>query len=778
VRRDTWRAWAVAGGLALGAVVHPLARGADPVRVGDRPAVVRERPSERAAIVLTVAPGSDLLAFDREQGWVWVVALAEGNRPTRAGWINQKALTTAARPTAPNVASAAAASVPPPAASPNVENDGTAPTIGGPSVVAADAEGGSDPVRPNPPSPSSPSSPPAPVGGVPNEARSSLGDWVALRALRGSFGFNYQSVAVRQTLGGMDERLRGGVGTIAASLAILDPRILTIDFAGDLQLSTTTSRAPLASFTNTNGLSSYRLDFGVLTGRNAPIHVFADRVSSVDTLVPSGETLDPARRTHGVRSGLGFTWDINSRRLPHIQVSASTGRQSDDRNYLFGYSSTNVDQRAEVRASREYARGRYDLNFTHGNFVYDVPGAGVRSETSSDIFQAAARLTPSSRLSLDLHARATAFRFGTGSRDSQVSGAGADVAARYKIGEHLAAAGRYSFSNNAFEAALSGQIGTSQPGATPVTAASQLQERTQFHDGEARLEYSTRPFTVAAVTKTVSFGVPAYLADTLSELTTAGGLLHMERTWHGLSWQMGGDAQVGQARSNRSVQQPYREAGATAGINRNMAGWVRFGVDASVRRVSRLTFFPVNLDARHANLHIETTRPGWARLRATVTRFDNLRDVLYSDSRDRHTGYSLGLAGGRYDVSVEIDQTDTHSLLLAPSVLGSRPDVAILIASRPDLFGNLLAAGDHSRALSLQLRPLAGLQLEARARRQEQVYPGVYGVELKGAQAWASYQIRDLQLEFGWEYFDSSTSFGHVSDRRIYARVRRHVTIF
>ncbi len=787
--------------LVLAVTFGIAAFGASTVRVGDRPAAIRARPNERSAVVLTVAAGCELQAFDRERDWVWVVAPAEpGGGGARAGWISQHAL----------VATAAAASTPPPSAGSLAVVAAATPVSSEPSPFTTDTPVSIEAARPSlvalaeaaraestaarreraeaaaaakrgttrPPASGPGSAPPDPVGGMGSGGQSVLGAWIQPRALRASFGFNYQSAYVRQALGAMDERLRGGFGTIAASLAILDPRILTVDFAGDLQLATTNSRQPLASFRYKNGLASYRLDFGVLTGLKAPLRVFADRVSSNSDLAPSGVTLDPARHTRGVRRDLGFTWDVNADRLPRIQVSASAGRQDDERNYLFGYSSINDEQRAEIRASRDHAHGRYEVDFTHGDFVYDVPAAGVRSETGSDLFQATGRLTPSPRLALDVHARATRFRFGVGDRSSRVSGMGADVAARYRLRENLAAAARYSYSDNAFEAALSGQIGTSQPGATPVTTTAQLQERTRFHDGEARLEYSTQPLTLGAVVKTISFGVPQYLATTLSDLTTGGGLLRLERTWHGVSWHVGADAALGQARSNRAEQQPYREAGAEAGIGRNAAGWVHFGADASVRQIGRLAFFPVNLDARNVNIRLETTRPGWARLRALVTWFDNLRDVLYTDARDRHTGYSLGLAGGRYDISLEVDQADTHSLLLAPAVLGSRPDVAILIASRPELFRGLLAAGDRSRALALQLRPLSGLQIEARARRQDQVYPGLFGVRLKGAQAWATYQIRDVQLEFGWEYFDSATSFGNVRDRRLYFRVRRDLTFF
>ena len=171
-------------------------------------------------------------------------------------------------------------------------------------------------------------------------------------------------------------------------------------------------------------------------------------------------------------------------------------------------------------------------------------------------------------------------------------------------------------------------------------------------------------------------------------------------------------------------------------------------------------------------------KPAWARLRASVTAFDNLRDILYADARDKHAGYSIGLSGSGYDLTADFNTTDAWSQLLAPGVLGSRPDVAILIATRPDMFRDLLASTDRSQLLSVQVRPFTGLQLQGRVRRQEQTYPGVFGFELRGAQAWASYQIREVQLEFGWESFNSVTSFGNVRDRRILFRVRRDVLFF
>ena len=641
------------------------------------------------------------------------------------------------------------------------------------SAAAADAKRSSNPSSAVPGG-----GPPDPVGGLPRDGRAAFGEWVLPRALRATFGFNYQSVQVSQALGRMDERQRGGVVGVATAFAVLDPRILTIDFAGELQLSGTTSRSPLASFRNGNGLTSYRVDFGILAGLKAPLRVFADRISSNSHVEPSGLTLDPARHTRGLHQGLGFTWDVNVDRLPRIQVSASAGRQDDERNYLFGYSSRNDERRAEVRASRDHSRVRYDVNVAHGDVVYAVPDAGVRSETASDLLQATGRFRPSSRLDIDVHARASRFQFGVGGRDSQVSGAGAEGAARYHLRENLTASARYSV----LEQRLRGRaVGRARCVAArrdaghdrDATAGADAVPRRRGAPGVRHTEPDSRRLHEDRLVRRAGVPVPDALRDhnrrrpSARRAQLARGLL---------ARRSGRVCRYRAVESRRPAALP--RSGGRSRHDPECRRLAADRADATIRQVVRLAFFPVNLESRNANVRVETMRPGWARARATATRYDNLRDVLYSDSRDRHTGYSLGLAGNRYDLSLEVDQTDTHSLLLAPAVLGSRPDVAILVASRPELFRNLLATGDSGSALSLQVRPLSGLHVEVRGRRQNQVYPGLVRRPPERRAGVGDYQIRDVQLEVGWEYFESSTSFGDVRDRRLYVRVRRDITFF
>ncbi len=600
----------------------------------------------------------------------------------------------------------------------------------------------------------------------------SLGGWFQPRGLRASVGFGYQSASVRQESGGLKDQMIGGLATVATSFAVLDPRILTVDFSGEFQLGRARSESAAGLFNDEVGLNSYRLEIGLLTGRSAPLRVFADRVSSTSTFQPMGESLDPLRRTRGERSTSGFTWDVAAPRVPRIQLSASTGLQSDQRDYLFGYSSTNRERRAELRVSGARPWAQFDLDVTHGEFVYDVPAAGMRSSTGSDLLVASGRLSPSSRLSFDVHARASRFRLGDGVNASSVTGIGGDASALFRLTKNVAATGRYAYSSNTFEAVLSGQVDPRQTGTASANPAV-IGAPTVFTDGEVRLERSTRAFTTAAIVKSVSFGVPGFLPPTLTALTTVGGLVRTERTVKALTLSAGAEGSVGTARSNLGTSEPYREFGVRAGVASNAGGLLQFGVEANIRRTERLDFYPVNLESRFVTARLETTRPGWAVIHASVTHFDTLRDIVYADTRDQHTGFMVAVSSRWYEAAVDVGESDSNPLFLSSSVLGGRPDVMLLLVSRPDLVRNLLVSTDRSKSFSLQVRPVSGLTIQGRVRRLEQAYPGLLGFQIRGEQILATYQLRQVQMEFGVERFDSVTSFGTIRDQRLYFRVRR-----
>jgi hypothetical protein len=787
--------------LLIGAGSSPAS---DKARVGGQPSQVMERRSKRGPVLAVLQPNTPVEVLDREDGWCWVLVQADSAAGSvRAGWIRKEALVPDVPSGVSNPPAAARIVTAEPASALDGGSVGASidtldrqpSALWGPSAELVDRPAAVSPVL----SPlaaaaeaarrasatartgtgsasggktgSSAAAPPAPAGSE-RDRGVSLGNWIQPRGLRASVGFGYQSASVRQASGSLDDQLIGGLATVATSFAILDPKILAVDFSGEFQLGRTKSGSAAGLYNDKVGLNSYRLEVGLLTGRSAPLRVFADRVSSASTFQPMGESLDPLRHTRGVRSTSGFTWDVTAPHVPRIQLSASTGLQSDQRDYLFGYSSTNRERRAELRVSGARPRAQFDLDVTHGEFVYDVPAAGMRSSTGTDLLLVSGRLSPSKRLSLDMHARASRFQLGNGVTGSSVTGVGGDASALYQLTKNVAATGRYAYSSNTFEAVLSGQVDPRQTGAASANPAV-IGTPTVFSDGEVRLERSTRRLTTAAIFKSVSFGVPGFLPPTLTALTTAGGLVRTERTVKALTLIAGAEASAGTARSNFGAREPYREFGVQAGVATNAGKLLRFGVDANIRRTGRLDFYPVNLESRFVTAHLETTRPGWAVIHASVTHFDTLRDIVYADTRDRHTGFRVSISSPWYEAAVDVGQSDTNPLFLASSVLSSRPDVMMLLVSQPDLIRNLLVSTDRSKSFSLQVRPVSGLTIQGRVRRLEQAYPDLFGFQIRGEQILATYQLRQVQLEFGVERFNSVTSFGTIRDQRLYFRVRR-----
>ena len=202
--------------------------------------------------------------------------------------------------------------------------------------------------------------------------------------------------------------------TIATSFAVLDPQIFNVDFSGEFQMNRTTNSSSGSSFLDTTNLNSYRLDVGVLTGRSAPLRLYTDRAAISSLFQSGGNSLDSLRHVYGVRTASGFTWDVSAPHLPRVQLSASTGQQRDERDYLFGYSSTNRERRAELRIDGTRPTAQFDADLVHSDVQYDVPAAGLSSRTGNDLLYLTTRLAPSKRLFIDLHARASRFDLGTG----------------------------------------------------------------------------------------------------------------------------------------------------------------------------------------------------------------------------------------------------------------------------------------------------------------------------------------------------------------------------
>lgn len=757
-----------------------------PNRVVSTPVPVLERPGRGAEVLAILPRGAAVEMVGRENEWCWVLLPADQYGTTRAGWLRCSVLQDA--PVQP--ATASTRPVPPasPTPTPIDGADGGVTARGGPSASAnigtAEKAVGAGPgslarvAASGTGAAANPGAPPVPVGMQDVRARSAFATWFQPRMLRAAVNAGYEA-AINGSAGSeaSDRMLMGGV-TVATSFAILDPRIATFDFTGDFQTGRNDRDVSAAAYHNGNTLRSYRFDAAFLSGRSAPLRVFSDRVSTDTSMVPLTSTLDPAQFTRGVRTSTGFTWDVAVPHKPRFQLSASTGRQSDARDYLFGYNSYNDEQRAEFRVTQDVKALRYDVGYTHGRFLYDVPEAGVRTDTGNNLLNGTARFRASQSLTVDVSGRLSRYRFGFTNRQSRVTGLGGDVAGRYRFSEKLNAFGRYSFSSNAFEAILSGAAGTNDARAVSGASPTPLATNSTFQDGEGRVEYGTPHASVAAFSRATAYGVPVWQPLTLGGLRVFGALARAERRMKGFTLTGSLDGSAGIAASNRSQTEPYREAGVQAGITREWAQRFRLSADGALRGVGRLSFYPVNLDARAFTGAAETTVPSWARTRLAVTWSNNLRDILYNDNKDQHLGYTVTVAGRWYDVALDINRLSTRSILLGADVIAGRPDVALLLSSGGEIYRNIFGSSDRSRALSVNLRPWSGVQVSGRVVRQSQQFPSVFDLFQEGEQVWAVWQLRQLQLEFGWERLESTSSFSVINGRRFYVRVRRDLTFF
>ena len=396
-----------------------------------------------------------------------------------------------------------------------------------------------------------------------------------------------------------DDRILQGAFTVATSFAILDPRVATIDFSGDFQTGRNNRSTPGADYHNGNTLTGYRFDASFLSGRSAPLRVFSDRISNDASMVPLTPTLDPSQFTYSVRTSTGFTWDVAVPNRPHVQVSASRGHQSDERNYLFGYSSFNDEQRADVRVTQDLGFGRYDVNYTYGRFVYDVPDAKVRTDTGNDLLFGTLHLQPRPRLSLDVGGRMSRYRFDLTGRTNSVTGYGGDLAGRYRFSPKLTRLGPLCVLVEHLRSRVVGcdpragraHRGGGQPDGGRHQHVFPGRRRTRRVRHQPDLGGRNLPFhgvrrpglATTHARRPADAGRPGASGAPCTRL-----LVHRQR------------GRVGRHRRRRTGRrrEPYREAGFQAGLSREWSQRVRLSADGGLRGVSRLAFYPVNLDSR------------------------------------------------------------------------------------------------------------------------------------------------------------------------------------
>ena len=232
---------------------------------------------------------------------------------------------------------------------------------------------------------------------------------------------------------------------------------------------------------------------------------------------------------------------------------------------------------------------------------------------------------------------------------------------------------------------------------------------------------------------------------------------------------------AGTARSNQGAARavPRRRRPGGRREQRRPPGPVRRWTRTSAGR-RRLDFYPVNLESRFVTAHIETTRPGWAVLHAVGHALRHAaRHRLCRQPRPAHRlhgrrEFAVVRGGGRHR---SVQHESAAALVLDPGQPARRHPAAGLEARAVQEPAGLDRSVEDASACRSG-RPAAS-RCRAACAGWSRPTRASFGFDIRGEQLWATYQLRDLQLEFGWESFDSVTSFGNVHDRRIYIRVRR-----
>lgn len=821
----------IAGLLAMFAEVLSAAeRSQFTIVVGAQAVQVFLSRNTHSGIIESAPTGACLEVLSEVEGWFWVMLAPDGNGTRRSGWVSGRVVRRPSAGTAVppanscGVASAPRPVVPSTAAAPSGAGVAGAPTRPAVSVMAsAPARTLAELAAANRPEPEAatkaepnvldgavaigaksflpdrrsranrgvraavppgvnrnlknvgPLYPQPPRAAIPDdESQSSQSPWFIVQSLRGNLGGGFESVTIGYDATRAEESGGTGLAGINGSFAIVDPRLLNINAGADLQQSSVrrSTMKTGGSFWN------YRVELATRTGPDAPLHLFANRATADLDLRPLGPQDVPFGRTRGIRTSRGASWSVSTPRLPKFEFSALSSRQEDDRDPQLGLNSSNSESRTMFRALDDSGRMRYDVNYAHRSADYEVPQAQVGTQTSDDLLNATVHLTPGRTLAIDTSGRASRYRDDVNGTGRSFGGMGGGAAVRWQFRPQFSAAANYDFSTNIIEALVTGSVEATVPGIGGPVTGGLYRTHTLFQHADARVGYVTDRATIEAIARGISHGIPAFQPQTLSDLRTLGGSIRGQHPVHGFDLGAGFDFALGTAGSNRSLSEPYREFGGQASISRTLGQVVRITAEGSLRRNSRLIFYPLLLDSDAFSFRLESQSPQWAKALAAVRWSSGLRDGLDTAIRERHSSYTLGLSGSRYDLTLDVGTDRALSLLQPPDVIGSRIEAAMLIATRPELYLNLFGGADQLGTLTATFRPFKGFSVRARALEQHRRYQGQDEWDLMGGQISGTYQLRELQIELGWERMDSNSLLYNTRDRRYYVRIRRDVSVF
>jgi hypothetical protein len=608
--------------------------------------------------------------------------------------------------------------------------------------------------------------------------------WVSMRGLRASVGASYEKTDLRVDDGGRagyTDRVTSPLASLRATFAVADPGILLVDVSADVRLNFGQYRSDPFRRDTTDSLQNYRLNAIVLAGRGSPLTLYAQRFDSFLDQQQTGPAQGPYSLSQtGRQSSRGFSWDINTRRLPHMALSGFSTVRGDEGSRLGGADSVSKQKRLELRADKNFRRWQYDASYVYDDYRYDYPLLQVSTETGYQFLRASATWTPADGLRLTLGGRYANFvlqRAERGEVARGFGGAGTDAGVTWDIGTHVQVTASHTGSLNENELSVTAPA---DPGTTAPSATARRRFYFQEFAGRIALTTVSRKSSVAAFVRgtwldPLSFGLP-----TLDTLTIGGLELAHTRSLGGFELSAGAEAGAGPVTSSRGDRDVYREVDGHLRVARQFAR-TGFALTGGARQATSPYFHPVGGRAWYGNLDLTGTLARELRLRATAGRSFLMNDVFVQRG-DNHTDTaSLGLSGERYDVGADYSEIDaTTSGLLVP-VFGSeiRPD--LLRAQRPDLFGVLWGSHQVLREAHARVIPVRGMELFARGSLNRQDMPATLlsnTFEQRIGQAGVIWGLRQLQLEVGWQYLEYSSIVASSVDRRFYVRLRRDLPLF
>ena len=665
-----------------------------------------------------------------------------------------------------------------PADEPQTEpTDSAQPAAGEPAYIEPPSD--SADLRPSK-SATTPSAP-RPVGTEPASGDPFFGTWVLPRGLRGALTAGFGgSTSVFDGQPNTGDQSAIWSAEVSGTVGVLDERIFSLDYTAGIESFRADTTTADANNRNALKVTNLGLSANIMSGRTAPLRVFASRSSAAnDTRASVGGSPETLQDSTGTHSALGVAWDLNANGLPKIHASATTNSDSQVRNYLFGQSQWNTERRAEVRVTDTSERLDYDASYQYDQYDLSIPEVALETETTQHLFTGALRAEPTPKWLFTLDGHASRYLLGRNRRNGRTSGLGVGASARYAATDRVFASVSYSLATNLFEAFLSGQRDASDP-ELALPGSGLLTNRVKADNFEARTGYVRTQASVEVFARSFSLGAPLIGPATLSSQRTVGA--RVQANGDALGFRLTGTAQAefGTAFSTRDTSEPYQAGEGSLSVSRDAGRAVRLSVDGSVRQASRLTFYIVPLASRSIGAHIDTQLPAWARISASVSRNSILRDAIYGDYNDRFTAWSAGVSGPRYGVTFDANNADAESLLISPELLNRRVDLALILDRPPGFMGDFTAYEARSQRLTAHFEPKPRLQIWAFGQQETRRNYGLYDQKIRGAQVSVVYALRQVQIEAGWNKYEtwSTLAAGPYSNQRYYFKIRRDITIF